>query len=178
MDISPKDVNVAYRFSTEPRTANFSHLKKAEHLASLFQQASRAANLTKSKKPFSVVLKDLNEQKKGVALKSRGQDKKVLNYACRQHEVDISYIQDRKAAKRARDATSDSESDTLRVDGEKVVSKKKKTASQWVVDVERDNQCDDHVGQACVKLTTGHHQLTKRDLGTWGMFLVSGSVRH
>ena len=74
MDVSPKGVNVAYRFSMEPRTAHFSHLKKAEHLTALFQLAARAANLTKSKKPFSVVLKDLNEdgtKKKGVLPKSK-----------------------------------------------------------------------------------------------------------
>ncbi|KAF8154136.1 hypothetical protein B0H34DRAFT_676989 [Crassisporium funariophilum] len=142
MDISPKDVNVAYCFSTEPRTANFSHLKKPKHLTSLFQQAARAANLTKSKKLFSVILKDLNKN---------GMKKKGLQGIL---------------SKRPRDATSDSESNTLRVDGENIALKKK-TALQWVVEVERDNKCDDH-------LTTGHHQLTKRDLGTWGMFLQNG----
>ena len=88
-------------------------------------------------------------------------------------EIGISLSQDRKSKQQCE--SSDSDSDTLHVDGEKVIAKKK-TASQWVIEVERDNKCNDHVSQACVKLMTGHHQLTKHDLGTWGMFLIGDSL--
>lgn len=45
---SPKSVNVAYHFSTEPQTAYFSHIKKAKHLTALFQLAAKAANLVET----------------------------------------------------------------------------------------------------------------------------------
>jgi hypothetical protein len=50
---------------------------------------------------------------------------------------------------------------------------KKKGQSQWVQDIERDNACDKHSGQACIIFPSGsHYQLTMADKSLWGMMMV------
>ena len=50
---------------------------------------------------------------------------------------------------------------------------KKKSQSQWVQDIEKDNACDKHAGQACTVLPSGaHYQLKMSDKSLWGMMMV------
>jgi hypothetical protein len=43
-----------------------------------------------------------------------------------------------------------------------------------VENIEKDNACDKHPGQACFVLPSGaHYQLTMADKSLWGMMMVS-----
>jgi len=75
MSLSPKNVRVAYRFSTDPRTSPFSHLSKSIHLVELAHAAKQAEKVTRSKKPFVVELKDLDASGKGKGSSKRNQEK-------------------------------------------------------------------------------------------------------
>jgi hypothetical protein len=71
MSLSPKNVRVAYRFSTEPRTAPFSHVASGVQLIELMDKAREAMEQLvknpRSKKKFVVELKDLSAQGKDKA---------------------------------------------------------------------------------------------------------------
>lgn len=73
-----------------------------------------------------------------------------------------------------KDNSSSETEDSQDEDGEAISKKKKKKGqSQWVQEIEKDNACDKHPGQACHVLHSGsHHQLTMADKSLWGMMMV------
>ena len=83
LSLTPSAVKVTYRFSIQPRSTQYAHLRNEDDLASLFQKARAAqAKLAKSKstKDFFVELKDL-EPSVNVKQKGKKRDtkkKKVL----------------------------------------------------------------------------------------------------
>ncbi|KAG6848686.1 hypothetical protein H0H93_014862 [Arthromyces matolae] len=170
MSRSPKNVSVAYRFSTDTRTSPFKHLNKAMHLMELMcraREAKEKLEKSRSQKPFIVELKSLDNvggnnmkpsvsDNKGKKLKR----KKASLIAKNESESD--------------DENSGSDGDGARVEGKRVKSSGKKSGPQWVAQLEHDNACQEHPGSACVKLTTGHYPLSKSDLSTWAIFLQSG----
>ncbi|KAJ7195456.1 hypothetical protein GGX14DRAFT_575515 [Mycena pura] len=152
MSLPPKDVHVAYRFSTQIRSDPFSHLSKSIHLIELVATARDAQRTTKSKKEFKVELKDLGVNGKGKSAAKDGKGKK-----------------DKKKRKYRGDSDSEDSDD---VDEDKV--KKKKSMPQLVVELQEANACTEHSGDGCLKYTTGHVPLTKQDLSTWAIFLKNG----
>lgn len=82
LSIAPKDVKVAYRFSTEPRNAPWSHLKTEQDLEQLFQKARKALENPKKGKTsrmFAVKLKDLGPDSRNAKGKSRKSDNSRKN---------------------------------------------------------------------------------------------------
>ncbi|KAG5650059.1 hypothetical protein H0H81_000933 [Sphagnurus paluster] len=159
MCIPPKQVSVAYRFSTDPRSAAFKHLSKPIHLIELVEavvSAEEQLTNSKSKKVFSVELKSLEDGSVGKGKASKAKPVKKA-----------------KTWKQDSSDSSASSSDETAIDGIKIKSDSKKSLTQWVAQLEEDNACDEH-GHACVKLTTGHRQLRKNDLATWAIFMQSG----
>jgi hypothetical protein len=73
-----------------------------------------------------------------------------------------------------KDSSGSENGDSQGENGEGTNTKKtKKGQSQWVQDIERDNVCDKHAGQACYVLPSGaHYQLTMADKSLWGMMMV------
>ncbi|KAJ6472761.1 hypothetical protein C8R47DRAFT_1295626 [Mycena vitilis] len=157
MEVAPKSVHVAYRFSTEPNTAAWSHLQNSDHLTALFVNAKETQATTKSKKKFVVMMKDLNAP--GGKSKGKGKDK-------------AQGKNDKKEKKRKRGESESEDSDAS--DAAEVKKKKKKSLPQWVAELEQENACQEHGGHGCLKYTTGHVQLSKADLTTWAVFLQSG----
>jgi len=100
--------------------------------------------------------------------------------------VDLDAAKDKEKAKGKgkakkkvkKDESSDSDGDDEDADetGEKSKKKSKKGQTQWVQDIEKDNACDEHTGQACIVLpSTGkHYQLTMSDKSLWGMMMTQG----
>ncbi|KAJ6481486.1 hypothetical protein C8R47DRAFT_589375 [Mycena vitilis] len=157
MEVAPKSVHVAYRFSTEPNTAAWSHLQNSDHLTALFVNAKESQATTRSKKKFVVMMKDLNAP--GGKSKGKGKDK-------------AQGKNDKKEKKRKRGESESEDSDAS--DAAEVKKKKKKSLPQWVAELEQENACQEHGGHGCLKYTTGHVQLSKADLTTWAVFLQSG----
>lgn len=60
MDISPKSVSVAYRFSIQPQSTPYSHLSAPKHLDQLFPTATAVKKASRSQKPFAMELKRLD----------------------------------------------------------------------------------------------------------------------
>jgi hypothetical protein len=89
MSLSPKNVHVAYRFSTEPRTAPFSHVASGVQLIELMDKAHEAMEQLvknpRSKKKFVVKLKDLSAQGKDKA--SKGDKGKKSKHAKKKKKV-------------------------------------------------------------------------------------------
>jgi len=80
MGIAPKYVTIAYRFSTDPRTARFSHLSKHTHLIELFARAENTAKSTRSKKEFFVEVKELDaeaDEKQKAKSSKKGKEKQL-----------------------------------------------------------------------------------------------------
>jgi hypothetical protein len=62
--------------------------------------------------------------------------------------------------------TTDSNKDsTNELDPAKITSKKK-SATQWIEQIEKDNTCEEHIRKFCLKFTIHHHQLSKEVIGT------------
>ncbi|KAF8181340.1 hypothetical protein K438DRAFT_1973409 [Mycena galopus ATCC 62051] len=176
MSLPPKSVRVAYRFSIQPGNAPLTHLSSAVHLMELVAAAYKAMSTTTSKKDFVVVLKALGEAPaKGKGKADTKAEKKAK--AKQKKWVTISRVQGVDAAnsdinpfqKYESESDSDGEGDT--VDGEKVKSKKK-SLTQFVTQLEKDNACTEHGGHGCIKRTNGHLRLLKQDLTAWAIFLV------
>ena len=70
---------------------------------------------------------------------------------------------------------SDGDSEDANETGEKLKKKSKKGQSEWVQDIEKDNACNKHIGEACIVLLSmgKHYQLTMLDKILWGMMMVS-----
>ncbi|KAJ7288914.1 hypothetical protein C8J57DRAFT_1643222 [Mycena rebaudengoi] len=156
MSLPPKKVHVAYRFSTQPRSAVFSHLSSRIHLMELVSIARRTVKTTKSQKEFIVELKDLDV----VGGKGKGKMAPAKKGA------------KEKKRKRGEDS-SESEAGTgdEQVDGKRVRSGKK-SMPQIVAELESANTCTEHGGHGCLKFTTGHVKLSKQDLSTWAIFML------
>lgn len=161
LSVPPKDVKVAYRFSIEPRSAPWSHLKNSNDLAELFKRAFEATHKQKkqrSTRTFCVELKDLAPQS-GNDDKTKGKNKSKTGPSGKK--------------KKSRHNLSDSDDSEKEIDPSTIASKKK-SASQWITELQKDNTCEEHPNQACIKFTTHHHQLSKNELGAWALFLRNG----
>ncbi|KAG6874659.1 hypothetical protein C0992_007076 [Termitomyces sp. T32_za158] len=145
MSVSPRNVSVAYRFTTDTRTSPFKHLNKNIHLIELIRQARVAkAKLGKSRsqKEFVVELKCLDNGL-GNSMKSVSEGKLKKPKKKKVKKESDSEIE-----------KSSSGDEVVTVDGKKVKSSGKKSGPQWVAQLEHDNACQEHPGSACVKLTT------------------------
>ncbi|KAJ7064253.1 hypothetical protein C8F01DRAFT_1229691 [Mycena amicta] len=168
MDVSPKSVYVATRFSTQPRNASFTHLTDDESLRALFAAARRhiEENQNKKKKTqkeFYVEVKDLGAAKKAKEEKGKGKEKKEKEKKKRKH--------DDSDEEEAVDAGTDTE----------VVEKKRKkmSAAQWAVVIEQDNHCVEHGGHGCIRRKDKygneiHEQMEKKDIGSWSILKAAG----
>ncbi|CAA7260825.1 unnamed protein product [Cyclocybe aegerita] len=151
LSIAPKDVKVAYKFSVLAQGVAWTHLRCDKDLWVLFEKALTAMEKQKknrSVKEFEVVLKDLRVDVKA----SKKEPEK------------------KKASKKKVDS---SDSDNSTPDLQKT-SKSKKSSTQWVTLLMKDNACIEHSGQACLKFASRHYQLTKSDLGAWAVFMAQG----
>lgn len=79
-DISPKSVEVAYRWSTSARSSAFKHLRNEEQLHQLMQGAKAEAALKKNKsKAFSIELKAVGALAEELSAKIRSNAKSSKN---------------------------------------------------------------------------------------------------
>jgi hypothetical protein len=67
---------------------------------------------------------------------------------------------------------TDSDDSADELDAAKIASKKK-SAPQWIEQIEKDNACKEHIGQFCLKFATHHHHLSKEEIGTWAILMVN-----
>lgn len=89
MEVSPKTVSVAYRFSVQAQNTPYSHLSTPKHYAQLFPLATATKKASRSKKPFAVELKDMSgakdkggsKQGKGKANTKKGKRKRKVRPA-------------------------------------------------------------------------------------------------
>ncbi|KAJ7053482.1 hypothetical protein C8F01DRAFT_1329677 [Mycena amicta] len=171
MDVSPKSVYVATRFSTQPRSTSFTHLTDDESLRALFAAARRHIGeiknkKTKTSKEFYVEVKDLGAAKKAKEEKEKGKEKKEKEKKNkRKHNASDSDEEE------AHDAVADA------AVGEK--KQKKKSATQWAVVIEQDNHCAEHGGHGCIRRKDKygneiHEQLEKKDIGSWSILKAAG----
>ncbi|KAF5331513.1 hypothetical protein D9611_007599 [Ephemerocybe angulata] len=154
-NVDPEKTKIAYRFSTQLRSAPYQHVRDRKQYAVMMEKAAAAFRQHKSgrgKKDFAVELKVLEDEK---ASSSKAKDK------------------DKRKKKKKKTSDSDSSGSDGDLDGEKIKNKKK-SATQWVAILEKDNACPEHDGRACVKFADFHHQLTKQDLGLWAVFMTQG----
>ncbi|KAF8130428.1 hypothetical protein K438DRAFT_1948362 [Mycena galopus ATCC 62051] len=158
MSLPPKSVRIAYRFSIQPGNTPLRHLLSAVHLMELVAAAYKVMSTMTSKKDFVVVLKALGEAPaKGKGKADTKAEKKAKA----------------KQKKRKYESESDSDGEGDTVDSKKI-KLKKKSLTQFVTQLEKDNACAEHGGHGCIKCTNGHLRLLKQDLTAWAIFLQNG----
>lgn len=161
--IAPKDIKVAYHFSIKPHSAPWSHLKNDNDPSDLFKKAMVATEKQRKQKSthaFFVELKDLAPgQGSGGYKKSKGKNK-------------LKKDKGGPSGKKKK-SCHNSDSDDINKDLDpSSIATKKKSASQWIAQIQKDNVCDEHPNEACLKFTTHHHQLSKQEMGAWALFLT------
>jgi len=52
------------------------------------------------------------------------------------------------------------------------VAEKKKSTTQCISEIEKDNACKEHIDKLCIKFKTGHYHLSKDEIGTWAILMV------
>ncbi|KZV59204.1 hypothetical protein PENSPDRAFT_446711 [Peniophora sp. CONT] len=163
MSVSPKHVRVAYQFSISPKSDGYQHLSTEDQWKKLFISASDAISRTTSKKPFVVVIKDLNLE----AGKGKGKGGSASAGGRRNAK--------KVGSKRKRDSTDESSSDDAleKSTRERDTSQKPKSALQWKVRLERDLHCVEH-NRPCVKIDGTCYPIQHDEMSHWSLFCANG----
>lgn len=92
MDVSPKSVSVAYRFSVQPQSTPYSHLSTPKHLDQLFPTATAVKKASRSQKPFAMELKRLDVASGKVKASSKGGKDSARTKEKRKRKVSQSHL--------------------------------------------------------------------------------------
>ncbi|KAG1816020.1 uncharacterized protein BJ212DRAFT_1299870 [Suillus subaureus] len=77
--------------------------------------------------------------------------------------------------KRAKSKKDDSDSKQAGDSDETDIVLKKKTAPQYIIELQAEHACGNHSGEYCVILPNrSHHHLTNKDLSLWSLLLTEG----
>ncbi|KAH7880330.1 uncharacterized protein C8R40DRAFT_1165285 [Lentinula edodes] len=154
LGIAPRQVRVAYRFSTTPQSdCLFNHVRNEAQLRELIKDAkvaqkAYAKSRVKTKKKFIVVLKRTGEQSEKPGKDKDGKGK-------------VKTLKKRKRS----DSSEEEEEEGMKT---KVLSQ-----VQWIAKISEDNHCPDH-NRICLKSITSHPQLKSADIATWALMNVAG----